>query len=501
MEKIYRFCFLTFAVCLSALSCSKDIPADSVREKIEIYPDYRDVTIPYNIAPLNFTISGISDGKVVIGSGDDMSVSVKLKNGKVLIPKKKWHDLLMENRGQSLSVRINDVDGVLSDSFDFHVADEPIDKYIAYRLIDPGYKLWGKMGIYQRDLESFRQNAVVESTDLNHACVNCHSFADRDPETMMFHVRRTDYGGTYVEMDGNLERLDTRTPQTVSALVYPSWHPDKGYIAFSVNSTMQTVHVSDPDKIEVYDSESDIVVYDVRKRKLLTSYPLFSKSAFETFPAFSNDGSRLYYCTADSLEMPSRYRDLRYSLCSIEFDSETASFGKTDTLIRAADESVTMPKISPDGRWLLYTSTEYGNFTVWHKDSDLVIYDLQNNVRRDAAEWNSDRDSDSWHSWSGNSRWVLFSSRRDDGNHTRLYVGYIAEDGTLGKAFMLPQKDPLDNKRLMKSYNIPEFVSGKVKHKGFKVRNADAAYKIEFAEGYAPPVLDAVTGSSSSSVN
>ena len=258
--------------------------------------------------------------------------------------------------------------------------------------------------------------------------------------------------------------------------------------------------MSDPNKIEVYDSKSDVVVYDVEKRKLLTSSSLFSRSSFETFPTFSNDGSKLYYCTADSLKMPTSYKSLKYALCSVEFDAETASFGKVDTLVRAENESVTMPRMSPDGIYMLYTSTAYGNFTVWHKDADLVLVDLESGERHEADRWNS-CEAESYHSWSGNSRWVVFSTRRTDGDYTRLCLGYISPEGKLGKAFLLPQRDPEQNKRLMKSYNIPEFAAGKISPKGYAVRNASDSYKVEFAGSYRPEEVDAATGASAVSVN
>ena len=496
MNKIYLFA----AVCLLFISCSGHQINENSSESVSIYPDYCGVTVPYNIAPLNFMPEGIEKGFVRFSSEGGDVLDVPVRGGRTRISTGKWHEFMSDVKGASVDVTVVDAAGKAYVPFSIEVAEDPSDRYVAYRLIDPGYKLWGEMGIWQRDLETFRQTAIVESRKINDACVNCHSFANRDPETMLLHVRTTEYGGTYVSVDGETEKLDTKTPQTISALVYPSWHPSGKYVAFSVNDTKQTFHVSDPNKIEVYDFRSDVVVYDVEKRKLITSKPIFSADAFETFPAFSNDGSRLFYCSADSLKMPTRYKELQYSLCSIGFDEKTGSFGQVDTLVKAGKESVTMPRVSPDGRYLLYTSTAYGNFTVWHKDAELVLIDLQTGEKRVAADWNSE-DAESFHSWSGNSRWVVFSSRRDDGEHTRLYLGYIGEDGTLGKAFMLPQKDPRQNKRFMKSYNIPEFVSGKVKSKGYDIRNASGSYKVEFSGNVARVASDAVTGASVGSVN
>ena len=72
-------------------------------------------------------------------------------------------------------------------------------------------------------------------------------------------------------------------------------------------------------------------------------------------------------------------------------------------------------------------------------------------------------DTDSYHNWSSNSRWFVFSSRRDTGSYTRLYIAHFGEDGKVGKPFMLPQRNPAayyDD--LFYSYNVPDFVTGPV---------------------------------------
>ena len=78
-------------------------------------------------------------------------------------------------------------------------------------------------------------------------------------------------------------------------------------------------------------------------------------------------------------------------------------------------------------------------------------------------------DVESYHSWSSNSRWVVFSSRRIDGLYTRPFIAYINSDGNAAKPFLLPQKDVDFYSLSMKSYNIPEFVTDKVKQNGFKL--------------------------------
>lgn len=124
---------------------------------------------------------------------------------------------------------------------------------------------------------------------------------------------------------------------------------------------------------------------------------------------------------------------------------------------------MTVPRPSGDGRWLVATLSDYGNFKIWHKDADLWICDLSAGEWRPMTAANSS-DVDSYHSWSKNSRWMVFSSRRDDGLYTRPYFTHVNGDGRCTKAFMLPQEHPkkfyTDQEN---SYNIPELVDGKVK--------------------------------------
>lgn len=54
-------------------------------------------------------------------------------------------------------------------------------------------------------------------------------------------------------------------------------------------------------------------------------------------------------------------------------------------------------------------------------------------------EVNSD-DTESFHNWSSNSHWFVFSSRRDNGLYTYLYIAGVDADGKVTKPFMLPQK-------------------------------------------------------------
>jgi hypothetical protein len=72
-------------------------------------------------------------------------------------------------------------------------------------------------------------------------------------------------------------------------------------------------------------------------------------------------------------------------------------------------------------------------------------------------EINSDQ-SDSWHCWSSNSRWIVFSSKRRDQLFTRPYFSHVDQQGHCSKPFLLPQRDPRFYDAFVKTYNLPEFV-------------------------------------------
>lgn len=301
--------------------------------------------------------------------------------------------------------------------------------------------------------------------DTNNSCVNCHAFRTNDPERMLFH-QRSNYAGTYLITNNTVEKLNPEqtTDKKVLSLVYPYWHPSGDFIAFSTNDTKQDFHLSDPNRIEVFDNRSDIVLYDLKKNELFSDPVLASDNSLETFPAFSPDGKQLYFCTAPNQLMPESYREMKYSLVRTVFNPENRSFGKIDTLYNANEEgrSVKFPRISPDGKSLLYTLSDYGNFSIWHKDADLRMINLQTLETDSLSDVNSN-DVESYHSWSSNSRWFVFSSRRMDGLYTRPYICYIDENGKAGKPFLLPQKDPDYYTYSLFSFNIPELIKDKVK--------------------------------------
>lgn len=435
---------------------------------VTITPDYTDVTLPPNLAPIRFALTDscqLEQAQAIFEAGGQKLVLAE-SAGQFAIDSADWKNLI--GKADTIRVRIQgkqDGKWVEYQPFKLFISADPIDPYMAYRLIEPGYEVWGEMGIYQRCLETYDEEAIITNLQTDGGCMNCHSFQQRDPEQMLFHLRK-ELGGTYMIRKGQIEKLNTKTDETVSALVYPSWHPSGRYVAFSTNITQQAYHSTDVNRIEVFDKESDVVIYDTEQHEIFSCPQLKSKAAFETFPTFSADGTKLYYCSADSLNVLQQYDQVRYALCAIDFnDGEFGS--QVDTLYHARPAgmeeagSVSFPRVSPDGRWLLFTVASYGQFSIWHRDADLWMIDFYDGSLHRADAANS-QETDSYHSWSSNSRWVAFSSRRIDGLYTRPYLTHVDADGRCTKAVLVPQRDVHYYDRLMKSYNIPELISGHV---------------------------------------
>jgi len=465
MKKIF-FLFTTIAF---LTACHQSVPdAKPVNALPELIPDYIGITVPPNIAPLGFMLAdSISDG-IAVFVANNMEITVHARHGQFFLGASDWRKLLQQAKNSSVAVTVyaskNNKEWEKYEPFNIYVAPDSCDSYIAYRLIEPGYEMWHEMGIYERNLENFDEFPVMENRLTDYNCMNCHSFCQRNPELYMFHERAA-YGGTYLVNGNHIEKLNTKTDSTMSALVYPSWHPSGKYIAFSVNDTKLAFHINDINRAEVYDEKSDVVVYDVERHEIVTSPLLFGDASFETFPTFSADGQTLFFCSADAVPMPASYDQVKYNLCSIKFDPLTRTFGdKVDTLYNTSvgKRSAKFPRVSPDGRFLVYTLSDYGNFSIWHKDADLFIYDLLTGEDKPLTSLNSN-DVESYHSWSSNSRWILFSSRRDDGLYTRPYIGYIDANGNASKPFLVPQKNVKFYDSFTRSFNVPEFIAGKVK--------------------------------------
>ncbi|MBE6269143.1 MAG: hypothetical protein E7092_09215 [Bacteroidales bacterium] len=469
--------FAAIASLIMAVSCgAPSLPESPVESKKQplIYPDYKGVTIPCNIAPLTFEIKEKGATSFVTRFSTPGDKKELLLSGRDVIPSiEEWRDLTADvHKAIKIKVEVfyeKEKKWHADRPFYITVSPDSIDRYLSYRLIPPSYVAYERLEIMQRDLTSFDEEVIFSNmllaTEQQGQCINCHAYKNFKTDNMQFHARQH-MGGTLFVHNGEMRKIDLKTDSTVSAGVYPAFNPKYDVVAYSVNHTGQVFHTAHPDKVEVQDVESDIILYNPLNNKV--SHISNGKNDLEVFPWWSADGRTLYYCSAHfepidtsktySQNEIAHYDKIKYDILSRSWNPETFEFGEPDTILACSrmGKSATLPRVSPDGKYLLFALGEYGCFHVWHSDADICMMNLE------TREWSVLRNSnsaqsESYPSWSSNGKWIMFSSRRDDTNYTRVYMAHVEPGGRASKAFILPQNSPAFYPLFDKSFNRPEF--------------------------------------------
>jgi hypothetical protein len=478
--------FLSVLTLMLLAACGPQIPVSftEVDRLPRIYPDYVDVTIPVNIAPLTFELDEEADEMIARYAATDGSAMEIICADKMQPNLDDWHTLVHSTIQVDVYARHGD-QWTHYKPFHIYVSPDSIDPYLSYRLIPPSYVSYEALTISQRCLENYDESVIYDNMlcgfEKEGQCINCHSYQSYHPERFQFHARQKN-GGTVIAYDGTIKKVNMKNDSILSAGVYPAWHPWLKLIAYSTDKTHQSFHTTDANKVEVYDEQSDLIAYDIDSGEVtnLENDP----AEFEVFPAWAPDGKTLYYCSAhferqdsaasQSAEVVSRAQELKYSIYKKSFNPDTRQFGQRELVFAADSLSAVLPRVSPDGRYLVFTVGSYGYFHIWHHDADLWMIDLDSlkvnakpaapsdiSIVRPLKELNSS-DTESYHTWSSNSRWLVFSSRRDDGVYTRPFFAHVNADGKFDKPFELPKADPDFHRQFMKCYNIPEFMRGPV---------------------------------------
>ncbi len=482
---------LLIGIVLSGTNCTSVHVSGSETQRVDrlpvIDPDYTDTVIPPNIAPLNFYVGEPGSQyyvKIYSLSGD--TIQIGSNSNRIIIPQKKWKELLTTHKGQNyfVDVFVKNEKGVRLQykSISNKIAREEIDSHLAYRLINPAFRYWKKMGIYQRDLESYKETPILLNRMTDGNCMNCHNFCMNSADKMIFHMRAGKGSGMVLYHDGQLVKVNTATDFS-RAGAYPSWHPDGKAIALSSN-TLKMYYHSIGESRDVIDFKADLIVYLIGPNMVTTNPQIADPEYVETFPCWSPDGKYLYFCRAPKLESFFYARDdgqedlaydkILFDLMRIGYDSETGVWGELETVISSEKSgfSAALPRVSPDNRYVMFTISRYGSFPIYHSFSDIYLLDLDEGKYRKLAS--NSESTDSYHSWSKNGRWYVFGSKREDEVCARLYFSYFDENGREYKPFILPQKDPAFYDTFFKTYNVPELFMGP-----FKVRPqeiVEAAY-------------------------
>ena len=457
---------------------------EQVNHLPNMFPDYADVTIPVNIAPLNFmvrdknlnsieVVATIKQGTSTPESTDENSIRVAAKDNVVKFSLSEWKDFLQKAAGKKINVQVytrsNQGYWTAFKPFTWEVANDSIDPYLSYQLIDPDYKVWNNIQIKERCIEDFKEKVLADHNLEKNSCMNCHIPGNQDPNLSMIYLAE-DGREAILSRNGQMRRLNIQTTGMVTPATYFAFSPSGKYITFSTNDYEPAFHASSSHRVEVFDKRSDVYVADLDNNTIISSSLTCNNSTLATFPVFSPNGKYIYYCVASNKAIKDdNIKELKYALVRIPFDEASGRFGnKVDTLYNA--RSVCHPKISPNGRYCLFSVTDYGTCPAWHPEADLYMLDLQTNQIDTLSIVNSPK-SDTYHSWSHNSRWFVFGSKRDDGVYTKPYICYFDRQGKAHKPFLLPQKDPATYDFCLKCFNTPELSRGTAPFDAYDLQN------------------------------
>lgn len=314
-------------------------------------------------------------------------------------------------------------------------------------------------------------------------CGNCHSFS-RDGAVMGMDVDYANDKGSYA--------LASITPEVILSpdklITWSDFRRDDGRLTFGLLSQVspdgnhvvstvkdRSIFVSLPERFAYsqlfFPVRGILAVHDRRRGgfralpgaddpKLVQSNPswspdgkylLFARARADVPPQVENT-SAIVLPAAAAADYVSGKRGFQYDIYRVDWNAGAG--GRAVPVAGASHNGMSnyFPKISPDGKWLVYTQAR--NFMLLQPDSRLIIVPAGGGKPR-TMRCNRSR-MNSWHSWSPDGRWLVFASK-ENGPYTQLWLTHVDEDGEDSPPVLLehlgaPQR----------AANIPEFLPGAV---------------------------------------
>ena len=305
-------------------------------------------------------------------------------------------------------------------------------------------------------------------------CANCHSFS-KDGKTLGLDVDGPQNDkGTYAIVS-LAPRTSIRTEDVFTWNDFPDKppghrtigfmaqiSPDARYAVTTVNEDVFVDNFKDYRFLQVFYPTRGILAWYDRSTKRIRALPGADNPNFvQTNGFWSPDGKYLVFARAGARDAYPKGRKLaeyagdplepaiQYDLYRIPFNGGKG--GRPVAIAGASGNhmSNSFPKVSPDGRWIVFVQSRNGQ--LMRPDGQLYIVPAAGGQAR-RMRCNTAR-MNSWHSFSPNGRWMVFSSKSRS-PYTQLFLTHLDEEGKDSPAILIENSTDAN-----RAANIPEFVN------------------------------------------
>ena len=305
-------------------------------------------------------------------------------------------------------------------------------------------------------------------------CANCHSFS-RDGKTLAMDVDGPQNDKGMYAIASVAPRMSIRTQDVFTWNDFPDkppghrtigfmaqLSPDARYAVTTVNEDVFVANFKDYRFLQVFYPTRGILAWYDRSTRRIRALPGADNPNFvQTNGFWSPDGSYLVFARASARDAYPKGRSMaqyagdpleppiQYDLYRIPFNRGKGGRPKAIPGASNNHASNSFPKVSPDGRWIVYVQSRNGQ--LMRPDGQLYIVPAEGGqarrMRCNTAWMNS------WHSFSPNGRWLVFSSKSRS-PYTQMFLTHIDEEGNDSPAILIENSTAAN-----RAVNIPEFVN------------------------------------------
>ena len=238
--------------------------------------------------------------------------------------------------------------------------------------------------------------------------------------------------------------------------------PDGQYVATTLNEEVFVTNFLDYRFLQVFYPTRGILGYYSRATRQIKVLPGADDPRWvHCDPVWTPDGKHLVFARAEARDayskagvLPERANDpaetpIQYDLYRIPFRGGQG--GRPEPIPGASNNGMsnTFPKVSPDGKWIVFVQCRNGQ--LMRPDSTLWIVPAAGGTAR-KMRCNT-RLMNSWHSFSPNGRWMVFSSKANT-PYTQMFLTHIDADGNDSPPVLIPNSTAAN-----RAVNLPEFVN------------------------------------------